>query len=61
MQRYMSNPKHGRMPVYSDSQIVSLKAHGWIEETLPIKTKVEVQEVVEKPRRGRKPGVKHAS
>lgn len=63
MQRYMSNPKHGRMPVYSDSQIASLKTHGWIEETLSTKTNVpeEVQEVVEKPRRGRKPGVKHAS
>lgn len=66
MQKYMSHPKHGRMPVYSDAEIAFNKKNGWIEETQEVvtfqqSTKTNVPEVIEKPRRGRKPGVKYGN
>lgn len=38
MQRYMTHPYHGKMPVYSNSEIEANKRNGWkLEETEPAK------------------------
>lgn len=58
MQRYMSHPKHGRMPVYSIQEMERNKANGWQEETEQ-EIKQETPQVKLKGKPGRKPKNPH--
>ena len=52
MQKYMTHPKHGKMPVYSEVEIASNKKNGWIMDG---ESEVKPQTTIHLPKKQGRP------